>query len=297
MSVASVADLLSCPVCAARSLGDAPLHADGRRLTCSAGHGFDLARQGYVNLLGRTEPGHADTAPMVAARERFLDAGAYAPLAQALVETSRQAHPAGPGPLAVLEAGAGPGWYLERVLGGLTAAGWAARGVALDVSVAACRRAAVRASQSGVALGAVVGDVWGRLPVLDATLDLVLSVFAPRHAAEFARVLRPGGALVVLTPRPGHLSSLRSPLGLLGVEVDKQAKLEARLGEHLFIEGTRELSFTVSLDGPAVADLAAMGPTAFHVDGAALTDRLERVVTPVEVPVEVQLATWRRPAS
>ena len=78
-----------------------------------------MARQGYVNLMpGGTRPGTADTAEMVAARAGFLDAGHYAPLADALAAAARASQPpAG----AVLDAGAGTGYYLAAVLTALRA--------------------------------------------------------------------------------------------------------------------------------------------------------------------------------
>ncbi|CAA9301630.1 MAG: 23S rRNA (guanine(748)-N(1))-methyltransferase, partial [uncultured Friedmanniella sp.] len=135
MSVAEVLDLLRCPVCARALTGG----AGGVR--CAAGHRFDLARQGYLNLLGARPPQHADTAPMVAARERFLGSGAYAPVADALVVAARTGLQATHSTLrtapALLEAGAGTGYYTAALLEGL-----GGRAVALDISVAAARRAA-----------------------------------------------------------------------------------------------------------------------------------------------------------
>ena len=289
MPLADVADLLACPVCTARQDGDVPLVLTGPSLRCPAGHTFDLARQGYVNLTGRAEPQHADTARMVAARERFLDSGAYDPVAAAVADAARGLRPGG----AVLEAGAGPGWYLDRLLAGLTADGVRARGVALDISVAACRRAAVRTA--GSAVGVLVADVWGRLPLRDGVLDLVLSVFAPRHAAEFARVLAPGGRLVVVSPLPDHLAALRTAWGLLEIEPGKQDRLEAVLSEHLVSAGAAEVRFPVE-PGPALlADLVAMGPNAFHHPrhpGGPDPATARPVVG--EVQAAVQVAVWRR---
>src|ERR1700730_16300248 len=97
-----VVDALLCPVC--REL----LTRSGGALQCSAGHSFDIARQGYVNLLGRAD---GDPAAMVADRAAFLAAGHYAPLAKRLAE---QAADCAPG--LVVDAGAGTGYYLPAGL-------------------------------------------------------------------------------------------------------------------------------------------------------------------------------------
>jgi 23S rRNA (guanine745-N1)-methyltransferase len=98
--------------------------------------------------------------------------------------------------------------------------------VAVDISVPAARRAA-RAHQRA---GSVVADAWAALPLADGCAEVVLVVFAPRGAGEIARVLRPGGRLVVLTPTPAHLGELVGPLGLLGVDGRKVEQLPEPVG-------------------------------------------------------------------
>ena len=183
--------LLTCPVCAL------PLQDVGRALACERGHRFDAARQGYVNLLtGKGSPFEGDTAEMVEARAAFLGSGHYAPLRESVVAAA--VRDAGT-PAVALDAGAGTGYYLE----GLAAAVPGLFPVALDVSKIALRRAA-RRLPGGIG---IVWDVWRPLPVADASVDVLLNVFAPRNAPEFVRVLAPGGRLVVVTPRPGHLAA------------------------------------------------------------------------------------------
>ena len=282
MSVADVVDLLACPTCAGRGLADAPLRLDGPTLRCAQGHAYDLARQGHVNLLGRATPRNADTAEMVAARERFLGSGAYDAVADAL--TGAVVRCSG-GPVAVLDVGAGPGWYLDRVLAGLDEQERPARGLALDVSPAAARRAA----RSPRTVGAVVADAWGALPVRSGSLDVVLSVFAPRHPPELARVLRPGGVALVVSPLPEHLAGLRAARGLLDVEPGKQERLASTFGEHLVHVGDTDVRYAVALDPARVEDLVAMGPNAFHRSPGA------KATVPAQVDVAVRVSAWRRP--
>jgi 23S rRNA (guanine745-N1)-methyltransferase len=174
--LSDVVRLLACPVCRQ------PMSMDGAVVRCRQGHCFDVARQGHLNLTADRRPASpGDSAEMVAARARFLEAGHYSPFADAV---SAKAAPAA----TVLDLGAGTGWYLARVLDGPGPQPDAV-GIALDISPYAARRAA----RCHPRVGAVVADTWGRLPVLEAAVDVVLVVFAPRHAAEVHRVLRPGG--------------------------------------------------------------------------------------------------------
>lgn len=284
MSLGDVADLLACPACAARDLLDRPLTLESASLRCVEGHAYDVARQGHVNLLGRAVPRNADGADMVAARERFLGSGAYDRVGAALADAARRATDRVAAPT-VLDVGAGPGWYLDRVLDGLADGGRPGRGVALDVSPVAARRAA----RSPWRVGAVVADAWARLPVRTAAVDVALSVFAPRQPAELARVLTPGGAALVVSPLPEHLAELREAWGLLDVEPGKQERLTTTFGAHLGLVEEKDVRYAVALDPGTVSDLVAMGPNAFHQGGPPA-----RPEAPTEVEVAVRLSTWRR---
>ena len=258
------ADLpLLCPVCrqGLRFTGGA------RTLECGAGHSFDAARQGYFNfLVGKGTVFEADSADMVAARFDFLSAGHYQPLADAVAGLATPALREAPaGRPLVLDAGTGTGHYLRAVLDRAGDSGPAAA-IGLDISKFALRRAA---RLNPEALN-VVGDVWQPLPVAENAVDVVTVVFAPRNAPEFARVLRPGGRLVVVTPRPGHLAEVAGPAGMLGIEPAKDERLAASLGQHFAAVAATDLDLALSLGPRDVANLAYMGPAGHHLDRAAL---------------------------
>lgn len=246
------AGLLACPVCARRGTADAPLVHAQRRLRCGAGHAFDVARQGYANLAGSPQPRNADTAQMLDARERFLGSGVYEPLRRAVVEACGS-------PASLVEAGAGTGWYLA----GAASAHPGATALAMDVSVPALRRAAA------AGLASVVADTWAGLPLRAGCVDALLCVFAPRNAAEFARVLSDAGRLVVATPTTAHLAGLRAALGLLDVAGDKSDRLAGQMGAAgLGLAGRRLVEFDAECTSGQLRDLVGMGPNAFHEHAA-----------------------------
>lgn len=242
---------LRCPVCAA------PLELAGRTLGCENRHCFDVARQGHLNLLLRAAPKNADTPEMLAARNRFLAGGWYEPLTRRVITAL-----AGAG--RVLEVGAGTGHYIGAFLDATPGATC----LAVDVSPAACRHAARRSPR----LGAVVADVWRRLPIVSGGLEAVLCVFAPRNPAEFARVLAPGGQLVVVTPGRDHLVELRDSLGLLGIEPEKLERLDGSMTGFRLVD-RQELTHSLRLPAEATRDLVAMGPNAFHAHTVPGTTR------------------------
>lgn len=247
-------DALRCSVCGA------PLHLTGRSLRCAAGHGFDIAKQGYVNLLhARVPSGTADSAEMVAARAEFLDAGHFAPLAEAIAGVARAAVPA---PGLVVDAGGGTGYYLATVLDALPGA----TGLSLDLSAVASRRAA----RAHPRASAAVWNLWHPLPLAEGCTSLVLNVFAPRNGAEFRRILHADGKLVVVTPTPEHLAELAELTRLLDVDPDKPRRVAAALNPH-FTEATSEaVGFSLELTAAEVRSLIGMGPTAHHLRPGAL---------------------------
>jgi 23S rRNA (guanine745-N1)-methyltransferase len=268
--------LLRCP----RDHERLDLTGEGRSVGCGHGHCFDLAWQGYLNLASGAQPRNADSLAMVAARARFLSSGTYADAEEAVLGVARQRSPA-----RILDCGAGTGHLLARLLDA-----WPARGVALDVSVPAARRAA-RAHER---IGAVVADAWKPLPLAAQGFDLVISNFAPRNPPEFARVLAPDGRLVTVTPTARHLTELQRRFALLTVQVDKGERLERSLDAHfqrdtrLQPDGPRLVEFTRSWSPALVRDAIGMGPNAFH------RPTPERVAEPVEVTVSVEVSLWRR---
>jgi 23S rRNA (guanine745-N1)-methyltransferase len=276
VSIDTVLDLLRCPHC------NAPLHRSDAGVRCDNGHAFDLARQGYLNLLGRAAPANADSAAMVASRERFLSTQAYAPVSDALTEMTIGA---GSPVRSVLDVGAGSGYYLARVLDRVDG-----RGVALDISAYAARRAA-RAHDR---IGAVVADAWGELPLVDGGLDAVLSVFAPRQATEFARVLRPGGVVAIVAPLPDHLVELRRPLGLLDIEPGKEDRIAEAMADAFTRDGVQTCRYEAALTAASVIDLVSMGPNAFHHDHQQLVDRVAGLGPMITVSVATTVTMWRR---
>ena len=264
-------DRLACPHCAG------PLTRSGGSVTCPNGHAFDVARSGYLSLLpGDAKLGSADTAEMVAAREAFLEAGHFEGLAEALGEEAERAlggeAGSAPRPDCILDLGTGTGWYLARLLDRLPGR----TGLAVDLSKHALRRAA----RAHTRIAAVACDAWRPLPVRDDAAALVLSAFAPRNGPEIARVLQPGGALLVVTPTERHLAELVEELGLLTVDQRKDERLAATLDAHLDLERRVEREWTLDLAPADVANAVAMGPSARHVgpretgSGAAVTASL-----------------------
>lgn len=271
---AAALGVLACPVCGA-GFADA-----GGQLRCAAGHVVDRARQGHVTLLPPAGARHhGDSAAMVAARADFLAAGYFAGVTRALGDAVL----AEGTPRTVLDLGGGTGQHLAAVLDRAPDA----VGIGLDAS----RYAARRAAKAHPRAMAVVADTWSDLPVRTGSVDRVLVVFAPRNGPEMARVLAPGGRLVVVAPAADHLAELVDPLGLLEVDPDKTARLAASLHPWLTPVAADPHREVLELGHAAVSTLVRMGPHARHLAPGALEHRLAGLPDPIAVTVAVQVST------
>ena len=189
---------ITCPTCRR------PLDRQPKTWTCVEGHSFDVAREGYVNLLlshqkRSTIPG--DSVAMLKARRAFLAAGHYDALQDAVVALI-----ASRAPSSVLDVGCGDGYFtsaMTRVAtdaAGVDIAGVDIAKVAIQMAARSCR---------GVTW--LVGTA-ASLPFADASLDVVCCIFSQLHAGEMQRVLKSDGRAIIVTPAADHLLSLRTLL-------------------------------------------------------------------------------------
>ena len=227
-----------CPICGA------PLSMERPAWRCENNHGFDVAKQGYVNLLPVQQkhslhPG--DTLGQVHARRRFLGAGFYAPIAQGVCDLLAGGD--------ILDVGCGEGWYLRAIGQAFPdSVRWG-----MDISRDAVRLAAGADKQASYFVGTA-----SKLPFPDGSFDAITSLFALTVPEEFRRVLRPGGCCVQALTEDDHLSALKSLIYPELIHRDKQLSQELPGFE---LTEQREIRFDFMLtDAQQVQDLLAMTP-------------------------------------
>ena len=274
---------LACP------LDGAPLQRDASTWRCAAGHCFDIASQGYANLLPvqqkrSRDPG--DSKEMVAARQRFLNAGFYEPIAAATSRAALADLPA-KAPASCLDAGCGEGYYLRQLAAAASASGQALALLGLDISKWAVLSAAKQDKRANWVVGSNA-----KLPVLPGTLDRVLCMFGFPVYAEFARVLKPGGQLLQVDAGPDHLRELREII-YPTLKPERVSDTQAPDGfTHLATENVR---YSVDIAGTQqIADLLAMTP---HLYRATAEGRARAAaLTALSLTVDVRLTRFGRQA-
>jgi 23S rRNA (guanine745-N1)-methyltransferase len=121
-----------------------------------------------------------------------------------------------------------------------------------------------------------------------------MDVFAPRNSAEFARVLHPDGALVVVTPTADHLRDLVQALGLVTVDPEKEDRLERSLGTLFARTRTDSVEAPLVLAAADIATVVAMGPSARHVSPDALRRGIAELGDRIETRIAVRVSVWCR---
>ncbi|AGN18862.1 SAM-dependent methyltransferase [[Brevibacterium] flavum] len=265
---------------------------DFSRLVSESGHSYDVARQGYVTLAGGAGLRYSgDDAQMIADRETFLSGGHFAPFVEAVTEHVQdvvdQAGLSDDAQPVVCEIGAGTGYYLSHTLDSVAGS----RGIGIDVSVHAAKRLA----KCHPRVGAVIADAWARLPIADNSVDAITVIFAPRNAAEFARILKPKGQVIVLTADTGHLAELREPLGIIDVEAGKVDRMIEQAAGHLKPVGESDLvEFEMLLDQKSIASQIGMSPSARHIKPEALAERIAALPEQMKVTARAKITRLER---
>ena len=229
---------LICPIC------QLPLTEEGRSLRCGRGHSFDIARQGYVNLLPVQQkrslnPG--DTREQVLSRRAFLETGAYAPIVEA-VKAAASGH-GGP----VLDVGCGEGWYAVQVADHLDC-----ELTGLDISKEAVRCAAAKYKGRRWICGTAA-----HLPIADDSVGVLMSMFALTMPAEFKRVLKEDGIFIQVLAAQDHLMGLKSIIYPEILLKDKDSVPEL---EGFELVSSTPVRFEFTARGAQIANLLSMTP-------------------------------------
>ena len=262
-------DSLICPI------DGSALLFENTSLSCSNGHQYDIGKPGYVNLLSaqhKRSKAPGDSKEMVHARTAFLSEGFYEPIAQHLADTISAQHQS---ELTLVDAGCGDGYYPEKI-DSLTDT--KLHLIGFDISKWAIQRAARRCQGTWL----VAGNK--RIPLADNSADVVLDMFGFPDFDSFARVLKPDGKLICVTPGDKHLIELREII----YPAVKQTR-ERQYPDSFNRDTSAKLSYEVMLGKTALENLLAMTPHLYRApkEGLNRVATLERLSISVDVTVDV----------
>lgn len=259
---------LICPLCAAALL------QEEKRFVCPAGHCFDRAKTGYVNLLPPTASckRHGDDRLMVRARTEFLNKGFYDKLADEIAACVAARMPQAP---CVLDAGCGEGMYTAKIYDALLALGKQPQVIGVDIS----KEALIAASKRSKSLILAAAST-AKLPLADESVDCVTNIFSPFLPVEFARVLKTGALLVRVVPLEKHLWELKQ---LIYETPYLNPPLEEAAPGFRLLE-KQQIRYAITLHGGEINDLFRMTPYYYKTgrEDQKKAERAEKLTTTLE---------------
>lgn len=233
-----------CPICGSS------LSKIEKRLVCKKNHSFDIARQGYVNLLpvGQKHSLHpGDDKEMLNARREFLNSGLYEPIAEKVTAKIRELLGGTAVPV-ILDIGCGEGYYTRKIKDSIQGALCAGVDISKDAARMACSRG--KDIEYSVATAS-------HLPFETGSADLITAMFSLVCEDEFARVLKDGGYIVEVTAATEHLIELKR---IIYDEVFPQDKHPAPCGEHFKAIFCEKYRFNITVDDELLFALLTMTP-------------------------------------
>ena len=244
------ASAFSCPICQEN------LTLVESSLKCENHHSFDLAKFGYVNLAPQIKQSANYDKENFQNRQQILEAGFY----QAILETISDILAMNPSAKTILDIGCGEGFYSRKLQESHSDKTF----YAFDISKDSVQIAAK--SEANWAVNWFVGDL-ARLPIKDASMDMLLDIFSPANYGEFQRVLLKDGILIKVIPTENHLKEIRQIVQDQLTKKDySNLDIKEHFQEHFSIQSSQIASLTKPITAEQRQALLSMTPLLFHVN-------------------------------
>ncbi len=264
------ASAFACPICQEN------LTLVESSLKCSNRHSFDLAKFGYVNLAPQIKQSANYDKENFQNRQQILEAGFY----QAILEGVSDLLTTNPFAKTVLDIGCGEGFYSRKLQKSHSDKTF----YAFDISKDSVQIAAK--SEPNWAVNWFVGDL-ARLPIKDASMDILLDIFSPANYGEFQRVLSKDGILIKVIPTKNHLKEIRHIVQDQLTKKDySNQDIKEHFQEHFIIQSRQIASLTKPISAEQRQALLSMTPLLFHVDQSKIDwSQLTEVTIEAEILV------------
>lgn len=252
--------LFACPICQESM----QVYEQGR-LTCSANHSFDIAKQGYVNMLTHSAASKYSK-DLFESRKTIIDSGLYDPLEEKIAELIGEAK-------TVLDTGCGEGSHLARIM-------TQKQGIGIGIDIA--KEGILAAARHYPKQIWCVGDL-AKSPFAKTSFDVILNILSPANYEEFKRLLTSNGCVVKVVPQSGYLQQIRSQLYADSAkETYSNAQTVERFRESFSHVTVERITYTVPLASVLVPALLEMTPMGWHKEQHA-----EVCVNKITIDVDV----------
>jgi 23S rRNA (guanine745-N1)-methyltransferase len=258
--------MIQCPIC------QLLLNESNKDYSCKNHHHFDKSKNGYTNLfLSHAKRVHGDNDSMIHARHRFLNEGHYSFLLNQLIKIFNQYSFT-----SCVDLGCGEGYYTNHLSKQFTNIQF----IGLDLSKTALRLAS-KASNVKYFCASIA-----HTPLMSASVDCVLCIFAPFKLDEIRRILKPNGYFITVNPMPNHLYELKDSL-YDTVKLNPKFELISEVFNHI---ESYEIKHQLSLNNPdSIHDLLDMTPYRYKAKESSINAFYQLKTLTTECSFQVDL--------
>lgn len=252
---------LICPIC------KSPLNRSEKTYRCENNHSYDVAKEGYVNLLPvqkKNSKNPGDNKEMIIARRSFLESGHYNPLVDQIIATIDHKENT-----TLLDAGCGEGYYTGQIANRLKEINI----LGFDISKEAIKKAAKKYKNDFFFIAGMT-----EIPILEKTIHTYLTIFAPVNATEINRVLANNGQVIIVSAGPNHMREIAEEIYESYIPHDYNPV--PVLASHFDLKNKETVTFTITLkDKYEIKSMLQMTPYYWSSDEETMKHILSKEIT------------------
>lgn len=277
--------ILKCPIC-----GLSVEVQNLKSITCSNRHTFDIAKQGYLNLMTHPIKTNYDRSLFEARRKVIAESSFFSPLHTEIIKTIN-AHSASKHELSFVDMGSGEGSHLYNLTNKLqTDSGKTVTGIGIDIS----KEGILAAAKNYENHMWIVADL-AKTPFFDNSVDVMLNILSPSNYEEFKRLLKDDGIIIKVVPREDYLKELRHYFYGESEKKDYSNEKVIELFKDKFeLAGQSVINYTSELDGLVLQALVTMTPLTWGVEDSAIERFLESDIRNITVDLDIMVGRKKR---
>mgnify|MGYP001163250960 FL=1 len=263
----------SCPICK-----NSMELIQSKSLVCLKNHTFDIAKQGYVNMLMRPVNSQYDKQLFQSRRKIITESNLYAPLHKKILEIIIE-NMDGKNVCKIFDAGCGEGSHLIMIKN--LCENIKVTGIGLDISKEGIRMAARNDKESIW----IVGDL-ANTPLKDKSCNMILNILSPANYKEFNRLLAPNGRMIKVVPRPNYLKELRVVLNQQK-NPDTNEKIISLFKENFSTVEHTELNYSKEISQEELVHLVNMSPLTWNLNDSEKNQIMEQGVSEITIDLDI----------
>lgn len=248
--------LFRCPIC-----NNSLKVVHSQSLICNNKHTFDIARQGYVNVVSNPSKSTYSKQLFISRQKIIMNSPLYTSLHTKISEIIHAHIDSSKSKLNIVDIGCGEGSHLHKILENNE---HEVNAVGLDIS----KEAIIMAARNYKGNMWLVSDL-ANSPLTDHSFHVILNIFSPANYVEFKRMLHGNGIVIKVLPRNGYLRELRESIHKSPNNYNNNHTISL-FQKHFTLLNNFQLHYTVELQQDYLWHLAKMTPLSWNATSSSI---------------------------